>query len=177
MSKRYGRNQKRAARETIASLQASTAQLNEGLLMQQGIGAHMRSKIETMQSALDDVARGLGQYFYGLPPVKLRIEEHQDRFRMPKPIPASELMFRDTDQISSLVSSAVYDLQLIKSEVARDKITGAVHVQLETPSGRKFYALSGSAWESIRNDEKRLRQQLVPMIADEMAKFIARGER
>lgn len=177
MSKRCGRNQKRAARETISALQESTANLNQGLLMQQGIGAHMRNKIETMQSALDDVARQLGQYFYGLPPVKLRIEEHRDRFRLPAPIPASELFCRDSEQISHLVSQAAYELEFLKAGVERDRFTGSVHVQLETPSGKRFYGLSMQAWESMRKDEKRLRQQLVPMIADEMAKFIARGER
>ena len=177
MSKRYGRNQKRSARETIAALQQSTAQLNEGLLMQQGLGKHLSRKIETMQSALDDVARELGPYFYGLPPVKRQLDEYQDRFRIPAQIPASELFYRNSDQISDLVSTAAHELQFLKAGVERDKFTGSVHVQLETPSGRRFYGISAQAWGDMRRDENRLFQQIAPMIADEMSKFIARGEK
>lgn len=177
MSKRYGRNQKRAARQAIAELQKSSQMLNDALLMQQGISEHQRRKIETMRESLDDVARELGPYFYGLAPVKRLIDEHQDRFRLPAPIPFDALRFVDNDEISRLVSHAVYELSFLKASIERDRITGSVHVDLETPSGKRCYALSASAWESMRKDEKRLFRQLAPMIADELAKFIARDGR
>ena len=177
MGKRFGRNQKRAMREVVAALHESNSNLNEGLLMQQGISDHQRRKIETMRESLDDVARELGPYFYGLPPVKRRMDEYQDRYRLPAQIKASDLMFRDTDEISHLVSYAAHELSLVKADVERNQFTGSVHVELETPSGKRCYALSASAWESMRKDEDRLRRQILPMIANEMAKFIARGER
>jgi hypothetical protein len=177
MSNRFGRNQKRAMREQIEFHAKTASNLSDALLMQQGLTAYQRQKIETMEGALDDVAKELGQYFYGLPPVKLRVDEYRDRFRLPAPIPASELMFRDSDQISHLVSQAAHELSFVRAGIERDRFTGSVHVQLETPDGKRFYAISASAWENMRKDRQRLNQQILPMIAREMAEFIAGGER
>ena len=177
MGKRFGRNQKRQMRSQIAEATDKANRYVAADEMNRGLLAEMRRSLERMENCLQTVGKELGQHFYGLPPVKRRIDEHQDWFRLPKPIPMEALRFRSDEELCSLVECAVYDLSMIKGRVGKDPITDKVHVMLETPSGRSFYAVSGSAWQELRRDPKRMRQEFLPMIAEEMAQFIARGER
>ena len=186
MSKRFGRNQRRALSAQVAELaekasyEASKAdRYIEADRMNRGLLGHQSGQVENLKQALRDVADALGKNFYGLPAVVQEIDRMYpgQRIRMPKPLTSAELMPLSSDQLCELVTCAVYELESISATVKRDQIMGDVHVLLETPDGRKAYAVSQSAWQELRRDPKRMRQQFLPMIADELARFIAGGER
>lgn len=170
MSKRFGRNQRRALREEVNKY-ATAHEMDRALL---GI---QRQQIKTLTAAMRTVAGELGEHFFGLPPVQRAVDRVFDIYRLPKPIAAEALMFIEGAELCALVEHAVYNLSMVAASVDRDRITGSVHIMLETPDGKRFYAVSGSAWESLRRDKRRMAQQFLPMIADEMANFIARSER
>jgi hypothetical protein len=170
MSKRFGRNQRRALREEVNKY-VTAHEIDRALLGRQ------RQQIETLTAAMRTVAGELGERFFGLPPVRRAVDRVFDIYRLPKPIATETLMFIDGDELCSLVEHAVYNLSMVTASVERDRITGRVHIMLDTPDGKRFYAVSASAWESLRRDKNRMAQQFLPMVAAEMANFIARGER
>lgn len=170
MSKRFGRNQRRA-------LQAEVNKYVTAHEMDRALLGRQRQKIETLTAAMRTVAGELGEHFFGLPPVQHAVDRIFDTYRLPKQVPAEALMFIEGAELCALVEHAVYNLSMVASSVERDRITGSVHIMLEAPDGKRFYAVSASAWESLRRDKRRMAQQFLPMIADEMASFIARGER
>lgn len=170
MSKRFGRNQKRA-------LRAKVDQFAEAHEMDRALLSRQRQQIDTLNAAIKTVAIELGDHFFALPPVQRAVDRIFDTYRLPKQIPAAALRFLEGEELCHLVEHAVYELSMVTASAARDKITGSVHIMLKTPDGRTGYAVSMSAWESIRRDKRRMAQQFLPMIADEMAHFIATGER
>lgn len=169
MSKRFGRNQKRAFRAQIDQY-AKSLEMDRALLSRQ------RSQIDSLNSALRDVARELGEHFYGLPVVRRSVEQINHNYRIPAQIPGKALEFLQGDELCYLVSSAAHHLSFMTSQIERDQITGSVHILLETPDGRQAYGLSMTAWESMKRDAERMRHQILPMIASDMARFIARGK-
>lgn len=170
MSTRFGRNQKRALNKQVEDLRLSV-DMDRALLSRQ------RGQIESLNGALRDVARELGQHFYGLPVVKQCVERITRDYRIPAQMPAEALMFIQGDELCDLVTHSAHRLSFMTSQIERDQITGSVHILLETPDGRQAYGLSMPAWESMKHDAERLRHQILPMIASDMAKFIARGKR
>lgn len=170
MSKRFGRNQRRALREEVEKY-VKAHEMDRALLGRQ------RQQIETLTAAMRTVANELGQHFFGLPPVQRDVNRVFDIYRLPKPIAAETLMFIEGAELCALVEHAVYNLSVMTASVERDRITGSVHIMLETPDGKRFYAVSESAWDSLRRDKSRMAQQFLPMVASEMASFIARGGR
>lgn len=178
MSKRFGRNQKRAMRELIEFNAKTAANLSESLLMEQGLKAHIRDKLDEANEILADVARILGRNFAGLKPEVREISEQQREYpyRMHPPIPTDFAQF-NSDAAPELVSYQLYELEHIYPKIVRDRITEAVHIHLQTPDGRKSYAVSASAWFQMKMDRRRMFKEFAPMIADELAHFISRGER
>lgn len=186
MSKRFGRNQRRALSAQVAELADKAAyetdraeRYIESDRMNRELLSHNAAKVEELTQALRDIAEVLGPHFYGLPAVIHTIDQIYPgyRYRLPKPLTLAEVMPLSSRDLCELVTHAVYELQAISATVRRDKIMGDVHVLLETPDGRKAYAVSQSAWHQLRRDPKRMRQEFLPMIADELARFIAGGER
>lgn len=178
MSKRFGRNQKRTMRELIEFNAKTASNLSEALLMEQGLKAHLREKLDEANEILGDVVRILGRNFAGLKPAVHEIAEQQREYpyRMHPPMPTDFERY-NLEAVPELVSFQLYQLEHVYPRIVRDQLTGDVHVHLKTPDGRKSYAVSGSAWFQMKMDRRRMLKEFAPMIADELARFIASGER
>lgn len=72
MSKRYGRNQRRRAREHIASVDRRCIELTAAMLLDRALISHQHEKLEELKSIVSDVGQCMGEYFFGLPPPALR---------------------------------------------------------------------------------------------------------
>lgn len=179
MSKRFGRNQKRAMREQIAFSAKTASNLSEALLMEQGLKVRLREKLDEANEVLSDVARILGRNFAGLKPEVREITEQQREYpyRMHPPIQPVDFSFLRADEVPELVSFQLYELEHVYPKIVRDRLTEAVHIHLQTPDGLKSYAVSGCAWFQMKMDRRRMLKEFAPMIADELARFIAGGER
>lgn len=172
MSKRFGRNQKRAMRQDIYNLQEKLGVKNEALNMCQGLAAHMRTEIREQQEALDRVARVLGKHFFGLPAVKDRMSYLPEPYRMAAE--ASITRAFGAREVPELVTYATEQLQYLRSETLRNPITGAVHIELETPDGRRTYALSYQAWQEMKKDKDYMARIIAREVSQSLAEFIAR---
>jgi hypothetical protein len=179
MSKRFGRNQKRQMREQIAFHAKTAENLSESLLMAQGLTDHISGKLSEANEILGDVAMVLGRNFVGLKPEVRDIDPQQREYpyRMQPPIQPMDFSTLHADEVPKLVSFQLYELEHVYPKIVRDRISEAVHIYLQTPDGRKSYAVSGSAWLQMKKDRRRMLKEFAPMIADELARFIAGGER
>lgn len=179
MGKRFGRNQKRKLSKALADMTQYRDNFSYALTLEQGLVSEQRGIIRELNNSLRVVADCLGENFYGLPPIQRRVNEMYpgQKYRMPKPISRDQLGFLQGRELAQLVEYSVYQLDPIKPNMQMDKFTGSVHLMLETPDGRVQYAVSASAWEELKRDRRLLAQRFVPMVAEELANFISRGER
>lgn len=177
MSRRFGRNQKRSMREQIEFNAKTAANLSDALLMEQSLMVHLREKIDEANDILGDVARILGRNFAGLKPEVREIDPQQREYpyRMHPPMPTDFARY-NSDAVPELVSFQLYELEHVYPQIVRDRLREDVHIHLQTPDGRKSYAVSGSAWLQMKMDRRKMFKEFAPMIADELAAFIAGGE-
>lgn len=179
MSKRFGRNQKRVMREQIAFNAKTASNLSDALLMEQGLKAHIREKLDEATEILGGVARILGRHFAGLKPEVHQIDSHRREYPYRLHPPAFDIDFSTffENDVPKLVSVQLYELEHVYPKAVRDQITGDVHIHLQTPDGRRSYAVSGSAWHQMKKDRRRMADEFGRMIGEELAAFIAGGER
>lgn len=178
MGKRFGRNQKRKLSKALADMEQYRDNFSYALTLEQALVREQRSIIGDLNDSLRVVADCLGDHFYGLPPVQRAINNMYpgQQYRMPKPMSRDQLSFLQGRELASLVEHSVYSLDTIQPSMQRDKYTGSVHVMLRTPDGRVQYAVSASAWEELKGDRQLLAQRFIPMVAEELANFISRGQ-
>ena len=143
MSKRFGRNQKRAMRADLSNARASLERKEKEL-------AATRQSVRPMRDALDDVARVLGKHFIGLPTVEHYVNELQDRYRMPRATPADFLPLSDNHDMAMLVSIAMDYLEVGRMRSVVDELRGQIHVRFRLPDGELSYGISMSAMKSMR---------------------------
>lgn len=163
MSKRFGRNQKRAMREEIAK-EKERASLSE---------RHLKASISNqapIREALNRVASVLGKHFYGLPPVQMHIGAIQKSYRMPRIQDAA--VFAETGLMSSLINYAIDELSVMSCSAARDEMRGTVHLRFETPAGHFGYGISEAAFR--RTTAPEIEHEIAPMIARELSMLITK---
>lgn len=168
MSKRFGRNQKRAMRAIIAE---QSTELRD-------VTKRLDSTIATqrpMRETLDEVARVLGRHFMALPPVQRYVDRIPERYRMPivEQVPAFIELANQIPTLSmaSYVDMAVHSVQA--DSLAMERLKGSMHVLLRTDRGDVGYAISEQAMNSMNPD--RLSRLYVPMIAEAFAQQLTCG--
>lgn len=172
MSRRFGRNQKRALRTELTIAQGNADKFQYAYELADGINKHQNHLVREQTDALQRIARVLGPNFYGLAPIKRRLDHLGNSFQLPKM--RDPIEFLDNRELPEMVAYAVEQLQAVQAKVRRDQITGAVHILLETPDGRRTYAVSASAWAQMKRDRRYMAEVLVKEIGQAMAEYITR---
>jgi hypothetical protein len=67
MSRRFGRNQRRRARESIAALEQTTSNLRSGMAMDRGLLAHQSEQLRELKQQIADAKAILGPYHVAFP--------------------------------------------------------------------------------------------------------------
>lgn len=171
MSKRFGRNQKRAMRAALveAGIAAEKAQAE---------CTAVNNYIRPMRQALDNVARVLGKHFVGLPPVERHVQAIQNRYRINQVRDIHDLStFISNSEMAHMVNTAMHYLELevgsMRSVV--DGLRGMVHMRFRVGDREVAYGLSMSAIESLNTRDWE--QELIQMVASEMAHYITSGRK
>lgn len=162
MSKSYGRNQKRAAAKQIATLTEKNA--SQALEV-----SHWRGAQQSSQHVLANVARVLGDNFFGLPPVQRHATYLPDYYDIPRTREALLSMMPPSD-LAYCVDYAVDRLGQVKLEGTRDALRGCMHLQLQTPAGAVAYYVSDAALQQM--PRAYLEEQLAPLVAYELASVL-----
>lgn len=137
MSRRYGRNQKRAHRQRIAELE-------EAYTREQGLSAYLLNKLDGLRTEVEDAKRELGQDHIAFHPRAVRVSSlADDRFRMAR---MPELHPFENDRAFELSLSEVV-FRTLKLNVKRQE--DLLHINVELADGRVCYAISERALPSI----------------------------
>lgn len=142
MSKRFGRNQKRA-------LTAEIARLEQAATMANGLVAHQRSTIDRQDESLRRVAGLLGPYFIGLPAKTARASAIPRKWQIPS-IDTLATAATVGEQIQTL---RVHSLELIEARSFVDKLSDRVHIKVETPLGAVAYGFTESCFDGMPPSE------------------------
>lgn len=165
-------------REELARQTETAAKFAQARELDHSLVRYQGDQIDQLKRQLVDVAKALGDSFYGLPAPTVKAEEWERNcpYRMSRSPSLDSLCYLPTEHLCSMVEGSIHELSHIQARIKRDRITDAVHVWLETPDGVRSYALSPGAWDQMRRDTGRMTDKLTRIIAAEMARFIARGK-
>ena len=160
MSRRYGRNQKRAHRQRIAELE-------EAYTREQHLLAYNRNQLNALRAEVEDAKRELGRYHIAFqPPVVSQPEVHDRRFRMPvyeDLAPSMEHNFHTM----SLTSIVFHVLELNATRERHAAQGDLLHINVALASGHVRYAITEQALACISNH--RLIQEVSASLAQQLA--------
>lgn len=129
MSRRFGRNQRRKAREHIEALE-----LSRKYYQKQSSEAHERKA--QLEDCVQAIAEILGSNFVGLPPELVEVMHGGPVrvHRMDAPAPWNS----SWDAMPTAIKSTVEHLQLFEMSTQLERLRGLMHVQVRTPSGQTY---------------------------------------
>lgn len=165
MSKRFGRNQKRAMREALDNQAQQLA-----FMQRQRDGAIANQR--PLRDALNRVARVLGPHFFGLPAVSQVVSRIEREYRIPR-VQAIKLV--PADDMAALVDYAITTLECTKIGSNMDHFRGMMHLRLQTSAGDLSYGISDSALQCASIED--LTPEIAHMLAAELRRCVAERAR
>jgi hypothetical protein len=171
MSKRFGRNQKRAMRAEIAlnygalvlaTRKAGDLEDNNHRLRKETRG--LTANLQVALSAIEEARTILGEYFHGLPPRVIE-QAHIPESVM---LPHRGRLYGVADQASDLIAAAnmAERLETIDGGAWLDDLTLGMHVSFKTPLGNVAYAFNPRTFQG------QPKHRVVRHLADEMANHL-----
>lgn len=161
MSRRFGRNQKRAMRAKISGLEF-TSELKKELINQ------LETDLNQANTVIERTYQVLGAHFVTLPvkthEVKNILKYYQVSIFQPN---RSHLIQHKVMQSLDLI-----DIETHQSSVGVDELRGTIHMHYRSISGDVAYGLSDHAWRKL--SEAQLVDLLKNQIAPDMAKLLIR---
>lgn len=163
MSKRFGRNQKRAMRAKMIELERAVELLKLEAEM-------VRSQLRNANAIIERTAQVLGDHFVTLPLKTQELTGIPNRFRVS--------IFKPHLHRYAEINEAVLDaLEYINMDthqtfVRIDELRGMVHMRCRSIGGDVAYALSDQAYRKL--SEAHLVDLISQQIAPEMAKQLIR---
>lgn len=169
MSRRFGRNQRRRAREALVQAAQSLGQEREARQMAEAIARESSARARTLRELLGEFASRVGRYAIaeGVP-AKFESDwlGRRPNFRLP--------VMPEFDVSAIFSNASMYDtmticdevMRVLDVEVVRDHMKRDMHVRLYFDEHRVGYALSDHA---VRN---MTRAELVGRLAPEIATFL-----
>lgn len=165
MSKRFGRNQKRAMRLQL--------QQKDNLIEKQ---------VESMQLLKNDLSHAnhvinltadiLGEYFVSLPVKTTEVEEIQERYQFCLKRPHHEFNY---DRVSMKMNMLEYTLDYLDTYQAStytDELRSMIHLRYRSINGEVAYGFTDKAWTML--SEHHLVPLKTKFIAEEMAKHLTK---
>lgn len=152
MSRRFGRNQRRRAREAIAELRALVDWQHGTILMDRELTAHISAKLRDAEEQLNRVRNALGDFNALLEPVELSIDvpsEMSEEIRVDVPV-----------------------LRVVSHGVEVDRLRQRVHCFVRFKDKAVRYAVSDTALYSL--DRERFADYVLEALAQPLAKGLAR---
>lgn len=164
MSRRFGRNQKRAMRATILEQATELRSADKRI-------SELKNAQRTMRDALEEVARVISPYFIGLPATARQVDMITHNYRVPaRAAIQNYLPTVSNGEMASLISCAVYELENHRVDGVLDKLRNQVHFYLRSGRGECAYSISPD--DIYQLGWKRLAEIYTPMIAEAFARLV-----
>lgn len=164
MSKRFGRNQKRAMRSALAEFGAQIGKQLDTL-------SSLRQQMYTNEQALRLVARILGNDFVGLEPRCLYVATLNNPFYKPPRMSLERLMdLAGPGELADAVACSVLEIEPNRAKVVYYE--EQICFRFDTPGGDVAYGMSRQAWERMPADAKEhmLRGEIAASMAHHLTK-------
>lgn len=163
MSKRFGRNQKRAMRNQI--------QLQEKLLEQHiEHTSSLNSELRQANEVINRTADILGEHFASLPVKTKEVREIQNRYQYAIHKPVMFGNYYRQDPTMAFVDNTLGYIETHELCSSIDELRHMIHMRYISESGRVVYGLSEKAWRKL--SEKQLVLLIKEQIAVEMATLL-----
>lgn len=161
MSKRFGRNQKRA-------LRAQIREKEQVIEFKDQANRELLRRLNEANTVIERTSQVLGDHFVTLPVKTREVEEILEQFKVSIFQPGRSYA------INSAVMRAleVIDIDTYRASLRVDELRGTVHMRYQSISGDVGYGLSEQAWRKL--SEAHLIDLVTNQIAPEMAKHIVR---
>lgn len=173
MSKRFGRNQRRRARESIAELEQKNAALTSGMAMDRGLLRHQSEQLADLRKQIAEAQKILGPYHVAFPaedyvlggkprtPVGLPV---MPRFS-DNPFPSNPEIMPSPIMIEHKL------LSVLGLHVYEDEINMMRHVNVRFDGGSWGYAIDRATAATTPRDIliERIAIALAALIAEELA--------
>lgn len=159
MSKRYGRNQKRQARQVEQDLRQAV-EMDRALLQRQ------RQDIDVMAGIIQDTSRVLSHHFAALP-AREEWVDRMDHIRLPGRQPAPS--YSSPECAVSDLKIQLHHLEVFEAH-GRLEPFGQLHMRLRTPTGAVGYSISPGAFRGFD------RQRLADHLAREISRLLLADE-
>lgn len=166
MSKRFGRNQRRRAREALAAEVARVEALEHARTMDAGLLAKQGRSLEELRARLAEVAYlvGHGSIIAGHP------TELTGGFDGMRVVPKKPLApFEMRGDVLEAVTCEV--LRLLEVDVVRDRFARWMHFRVQLSNARAAYGITESAIHGMPVDA--IERLLLPQIAADLARLLA----
>jgi hypothetical protein len=169
MSKRFGRNQKRALKAELMKAQQDNAAMEKRMRIAINSTAPMRD-------ALDHVARTLGKHFIGLPPIENHVRTLERRYGMPRAALVDDLKYMaGNNEMAAMLSIAMDYLEVVSMGHVIDELRQEMHLRLRLPDGQVAYAVSLQGMQKMRTEDWA--REISHIVAGQMAQYIIQGKK
>lgn len=159
MSKRFGRNQKRAMLQKISVLEVK--------LRSEAMDSRLlRRKCEEYADAIKITAQVLGKNFVGLQPEELMISSPDQDCRIPVMRPIGSCT-------PEMLMQNILTLRNSKFSGVLDRLRDCVHFRYRTAGGEIGYSISRETWSML--PEASRYEIALREVTREMAKFLAKN--
>lgn len=161
MSKRFGRNQKRAMRAQIRAAEKVIESKTQSI-------KDIRRDLDAANTIIERTSQVLGDHFVTLPVKTEEVKEILDRFQVsildwnsyiPRPF-----------KINQAVDYALFYIDTHKASVRFDELQQTIHMRYSCINGDVAYALSPMAWKRLSH--AHLQNLIAQQVAPEMAKLL-----
>jgi len=140
MSKRFGRNQRRRARE-------EAARLREALQRETQLARYLTIQMRRNKETLERVADTFGRHFAALPPETVRLTHKLQKLELPwagdVPLTVHE------ENVDNFVRHSMHLLKCHWPDLRGDHLRQLLHTYVETPAGEFGYAITEEAIHGI----------------------------
>lgn len=176
MSKRYGRNQRRRAREALAAAQERISNLVYSGAMDRALLGNVRAKLREAEDFQRDVAEIVGRHavIAGVPTglnLGRTTFRQADGWRViaPRPLPSVEEMMRPNMELTAMRDEV---LRLLDIELVADKLRGQMQAWVTIAGAEVCYGMTEAAFRDMTEPE--LMRRLVEPVARQLAAELKR---
>lgn len=172
MAKRFGRNQRRRAREQIAALTNQSEDLRKALALNQGLLREVSARKETLTKVIAEARKVLGDSV-ALPPLPLAtpypLRQGESSFMAQPASPPLSDFIHETGAMSAVLLAE--RMHVLVAEVSSDHLRKqGMHCLVRLHDGHFGYAISENALHHI--SPEMLTERLAPQVADRLTRVL-----
>jgi hypothetical protein len=165
VSRRFGRNQRRRARDEVA-------RLGQALSMESGLREHIASERDKLRFDLNEARRMLPAMSLALPPGVMQLRQSaQDRLEVQVFPPVSRDMCAAGTSVRDTIR--VLPLRVMLAHCDRDQFAGMLHVRVRFADGQVAYAVTDESLRALGRHEdvaQFLAREMAPVLAQAISK-------